>query len=237
MSQKKEFDDIFDDDFEVTYEEDPVYDEDDFDNGKFYETDDSDEDDSEENYFEEEYPGDEYPDEGAENEYDDAIYSPSDRKRKKRHPSEEEPEYETGKRSDPRSRKRSGVPLAAPIKKGGKALSRLTGFLLQQPHSHSQELCPGELSAGVKRTISNTVDQPGFLHFTDRAIGPVGIWNVPERCGRGRRQQRQGGRDGYHEAQRPTNQHSHRRCSGTTAKNTRSSLPQLIRLWRCPMGQ
>ena len=66
MSQKKEFDDIFDDDF---------------DNGKFYETDDSDEDDSEENYFEEEYPGDEYPDEGAENEYDDAIYSPSDRKR------------------------------------------------------------------------------------------------------------------------------------------------------------
>ena len=25
MSQKKEFDDIFDDDFEVTYEEDPVY--------------------------------------------------------------------------------------------------------------------------------------------------------------------------------------------------------------------
>ena len=35
MSQKKEFDDIFDDDFEVTYEEDPVYDEDDFDNGKF----------------------------------------------------------------------------------------------------------------------------------------------------------------------------------------------------------
>ena len=40
MSQKKEFDDIFDDDFEVTYEEDPVYDEDDFDNGKFYETDD-----------------------------------------------------------------------------------------------------------------------------------------------------------------------------------------------------
>ena len=106
MSQKKEFDDIFDDDFEVTYEEDPVYDEDDFDNGKFYETDDSDEDDSEENYFEEEYPGDESPDEGAENEYDDAIYSPSDRKRKKRHPSEEEPEYETGKRNDPRSRKR-----------------------------------------------------------------------------------------------------------------------------------
>ena len=116
MSPKNDFSDIFDDDFEVTYEEDPVYDE----------------DDSEENYFEEEYPGDEYPDEGAENEYDDAIYSPSDRKRKKRHPSEEEPEYETGKRNDPRSRKRSGVPLAAPIKKGGKALSRLTGFLLQQ---------------------------------------------------------------------------------------------------------
>ena len=78
MSQKKEFDDIFDDDFEVTYEEDPVYDEDDFDNGKFYETDDSDEDDSEENYFEEEYPGDEYPDEGAENEYDDAIALPTE---------------------------------------------------------------------------------------------------------------------------------------------------------------
>ncbi len=70
--------------------------------------------------FEEEYPGYEYPDEGAENEYDDAIYSPSDRKRKKRHPSKEEPEYETGKRSDPRSRKRSGVPLAAPIKRVGK---------------------------------------------------------------------------------------------------------------------
>ena len=125
----------------------------------------------------------------------------------------------------------------SPIVAGRSRSRMLAGFLLQQPHSHSQELCPGELSAGVKRTISNTVDQPGFLHFTDRAIGPVGIWNVPERCGRGRRQQRQGGRDGYHEAQRPTNQHSHRRCSGTTAKNTRSSLPQLIRLWRCPMGQ
>ena len=34
MSQKKEFDDIFDDDFEVTYEEDPVYDEDDFENNQ-----------------------------------------------------------------------------------------------------------------------------------------------------------------------------------------------------------
>ncbi len=30
MSQKNDFHDIFDDDFEVTYEEDPVYDEDDF---------------------------------------------------------------------------------------------------------------------------------------------------------------------------------------------------------------
>lgn len=130
MSQKKEFDDIFDDifddDFEVTYEEDPVYDEDDFDNDKFYEN-----DDSEGNYFEEEYPDDEYPDDDTENEYDDDIYNPSVRKRKKRRPSEK-PEYGSGKRSDPRSRKRGGVPLAAPIKKGGKALSRLTGFLLQQ---------------------------------------------------------------------------------------------------------
>lgn len=116
MSQRKELDDIFDDDFEVTYEEDPVYDE----------------NDSEGNYFEKEYADDEYPDEGAENEYDKDIYNSSGKKRKKRHSSEEEPEYETGKRSDPRSRKRSGVPLAAPIKKGGKALSRLTGFLLQQ---------------------------------------------------------------------------------------------------------
>ena len=132
MSQKNEFDDIFDDDFEVTYEEEPVYDEDDFENDGFYETEDFNEKDSEGNYFEEKYPDEEDPDEDTKNEYDDAIYSPSGRKRKKQHPSEEEPEYETGKRNDPRSRKRSGVPLAAPIKKGGKALSRLTGVLLQQ---------------------------------------------------------------------------------------------------------
>nr|WP_296064328.1 hypothetical protein [uncultured Mediterraneibacter sp.] len=132
MSQKKEFDDIFDDDFEVTYEEEPVYDEDDFENDGFYETEDFNEKDSEGNYFEEKYPDEEDPDEDTENEYDDAIYSPSGRKRKKRHSSEGEPEYESREKSDPRSRKRGGVPLAAPIKKGGKALSRLTGFLLQQ---------------------------------------------------------------------------------------------------------
>lgn len=132
MSQKKEFDDIFDDDFEVTYEEEPVYDEDDFENDGFYETEDFNEKDSEGNYFEEKYPDEEDPDEDTENEYDDAIYSPSNRKRKKRHSSEGEPEYESREKSDPRSRKKGGVPLAAPIKKGGKALSRLTGFLLQQ---------------------------------------------------------------------------------------------------------
>lgn len=132
MSQKKEFDDIFDDDFEVTYEEEPVYDEDDFENDGFYETEDFNEKDSEGNYFEEKYPDEEDPDEDTENEYDDAIYSPSGRKRKKRHSSEGEPEYESREKSDPRSRKRGGVPLAAPIKKGGKALSRLTGCLLQQ---------------------------------------------------------------------------------------------------------
>lgn len=132
MSQRKKLDDIFDDDFEVTYEEEPVYDEDDFENDGFYETEDFNEKDSEGNYFEEKCPDEEDPDEDTENEYDDAIYSPSGRKRKKRHSSEGEPEYESRKKSDPRSRKRGGVPLAAPIKKGGKALSRLTGFLLQQ---------------------------------------------------------------------------------------------------------
>lgn len=132
MSQRKELDDIFDDDFEVTYEEEPVYDEDDFENDGFYETEDFNEKDSAGNYFEEKYPDEEDPDEDTENEYDDAIYSPSGRKRKKRHSSEGEPEYESREKSDPRSRKRGGVPLAAPIKKGGKALSRLTGFLLQQ---------------------------------------------------------------------------------------------------------
>ena len=132
MSQRKELDDIFDDDFEVTYEEEPVYDEDDFENDGFYETEDFNEKDSEGNYFEEKCPDEEDPDEDTENEYDNAIYSPSGRKRKKRHSSEGEPEYESREKSDPRSRKRGGVPLAAPIKKGGKALSRLTGFLLQQ---------------------------------------------------------------------------------------------------------
>ena len=86
-------------------------------------------DDSEENYFEEEYPGDEYLTKVQKMNMT-MLSSPSDRKRKKRHPSEE-PEYETGKRSDPRSRKRSGVLLQSD-KKGWKALSRLTGFLLQQ---------------------------------------------------------------------------------------------------------
>ena len=47
MSQRKELDDIFDDDFEVTYEEESDNDEDDFENDGFYETEDFNEKDSE----------------------------------------------------------------------------------------------------------------------------------------------------------------------------------------------
>ncbi len=63
-------------------------------NGKFYETDDSDEDDSEENYFEDsEYPGDEYFLTKVQkmNMTMLSTEDDSDRKTSKRHPSEEEP--------------------------------------------------------------------------------------------------------------------------------------------------
>ena len=113
MSPKNDFSDIFDDDFEVTYEEDPVYDEDDFDNGKFYET-----DDSEDDYYEDDYNTSNRRS-NRNNPYNDSYNNPyNDR------------DYD--RRSSGRKRSGGGVKLAAPIKKGGKALSRLTSTLLQQ---------------------------------------------------------------------------------------------------------
>lgn len=128
MSPKKEFSDLFDENFEVTYEEDPgvtldisqdrnhsrkpssrnrrrdVFEEaDDYEND--YDNDDSDD-------YDDAYDG---PDD-----YDDA-YDSRDYDR----------DNARG-RSRRSSRSRGGVPLAAPIKKGGKALSRITGILLRQ---------------------------------------------------------------------------------------------------------
>lgn len=131
MSPKKEFSDLFDENFEVTYEEDPGVTLDisqDRARGRkssfsrnrrrdaFEEEDDyaDDYDDDYSDDYDDAYDdSDDYDDE-----YDSHDYDPDDDKGRRR--------SSGGRRS------RGGVPLAAPIKKGGKALSRITGILLRQ---------------------------------------------------------------------------------------------------------
>ena len=147
MSQKKDFSDIFDDDFEVTYEEDPEV---------FFESSgdtkpvnrqaagsDTMELDEDEN-FEEVLPEyeDEYDDYDDYEDYETDDYEPGDRRggnrrsrsdsynSRRNDPYDDDRDYD--RRSSRRKRSGGGVKLAAPIKKGGKALSRLTSALLQQ---------------------------------------------------------------------------------------------------------
>lgn len=113
MSENPRFEDYFDDDFEVKYEDDY----DDKRNGHSDPYNYDEEDDT--NYFEEDFLDDEddseddFDEENDEEHYIDDEYVDYDRSKKKR-------------------RKRSSkVPLAAPIRKGGRILSRISASLVR----------------------------------------------------------------------------------------------------------
>ena len=128
MSDKKEFSDIFDDDFEVTYEDDSgiTFDITDasrtYERGKPREMTGSDFDtDYDDDYYEDDI--DDYYDE------DDSHKSTYDERRhRKNDRSDREP---SSGRSSSRRKKSRGVPLAAPIRKGGRTLSRLAAALVR----------------------------------------------------------------------------------------------------------
>lgn len=114
MNPKKDFSDIFDDDFEVTYDENldisPEYSQDPdhkscsadntFETGQNYDDD----------YDAYTYQDDDY----ADDEYTDDDYDRPERKKR------------SGRR------RRSGVHLAAPIQQGGRTLSRISGVIIRQ---------------------------------------------------------------------------------------------------------
>ena len=128
MSDKKEFSDIFDDDFEVTYEDDSGITLDitdasrTYERGKPKEMTGSDFDtDYDDDYYEDDI--DDYYDE------DDSHKSTYDERRhRKNDRSDREP---SSGRSSFRRKKSRGVPLAAPIRKGGRTLSRLAAALVR----------------------------------------------------------------------------------------------------------
>lgn len=135
MSPKNDFSDIFDDDFEVTYEEDPEI--------NFHTSEDTEQinrddlNDSDDRQFEEVLPeyDDDYEDDDTdyEDDYYEDDYNTSNRRSNRNAPYDDPYNNRNyDRRSFGRKRSSGGVKLAAPIKKGGKALSRLTSTLLQQ---------------------------------------------------------------------------------------------------------
>ena len=115
-SSKNDYSDLFDDDFEVTYEEDPGLTLDMYSSARKKKTahtalEDTDPD---MDFEDDSYDDFEDVDEDSDYDYDD--------------------DDEAGSRDSGRRRRKSrgGVPLAAPIQKGGKLLSRLSGALLRQ---------------------------------------------------------------------------------------------------------
>lgn len=135
MSPKNDFSDIFDDDFEVTYEEDPEI--------NFHTSEDTEQinrddlNDSDDRQFEEVLPeyDEDYEDDDTdyEDDYYEDDYNTSNRRSNRNAPYDDPYNNRNyDRRSFGRKRSGGGVKLAAPIKKGGKALSRLTSTLLQQ---------------------------------------------------------------------------------------------------------
>lgn len=130
MNEKKEFSDIFDDDFEVTYEDDSGMTIDMSESRKQPDTnrphwktaadyeDDFAAADDDDYVYSDEYENDD--------EYEDAYDSRTGRKRRSTD-RENEPE----KQRSSRQRKSRGVPLAAPIRKGGRTLSRLAAAVVR----------------------------------------------------------------------------------------------------------
>ena len=131
MKSNKDFPDIFDQDFEVTYEEDPEMNLEGSRQEDKIQFEDIDDD-----YRTDEtsvFPGydDDMPDEDL---YEDDYGSSYDKRHKKGSESSYNNSYDDGddRAAGSRRRRRGGVPLAAPIKKGGKLLSRLTSALIRQ---------------------------------------------------------------------------------------------------------
>ena len=130
MSPKNDFSDIFDDDFEVTYEEDPEI--------NFHTSEDTKQinrpDSNTETIV---MNADDYRDNFNDSDDSQFDYNTSNRRSNRNNPyndSYNNPynDRDYDRRSSGRKRSGGGVKLAAPIKKGGKALSRLTSTLLQQ---------------------------------------------------------------------------------------------------------
>lgn len=131
MNDKKEFSDIFDDDFEVTYEDDTGMTVDmsesrrQPDNSRLHRKTAADYEDDfaaadDDDYY---YSNGEYDDDDA---YEDDYDSRAGRKRRSAD-REQEPEA----RRSSRRKKGRGVPLAAPIRKGGRTLSRLAAAVVR----------------------------------------------------------------------------------------------------------
>ena len=130
--QTNEFDSYFDDDFEVVYEDledlgsylsedssDNNNDYDDYDgydgDTDYYDYDDYDDDDDDD-YYDDDYYDDDYEDEYYESDDENSDYDhtdPDDRTKKKKR------------------RKNSKIPLAAPIRKGGRILSNISASLIR----------------------------------------------------------------------------------------------------------
>ena len=110
--KKKEFSDYFDDDFEVTYDGD-----DDFSDSRGYEDvdyDDTDYNDTDPDYDDSDFDDSDYDDTGHDNNRRSSRENSPDRQRTTR-----------------RRKSRRGVPLAAPIRRGGRTLSRLASALVR----------------------------------------------------------------------------------------------------------
>lgn len=133
-SSKDNYSDLFDDDFEVTYEEDPGLTLDMYSNARKTRT--------ARTAFEDTDPDMAYADDGLDDfedidedgdyEYEDDY---EDRRRRRDRDDDYYDEAEEDDRGAGRQRRRrsgGGVPLAAPIRKGGRLLSRLSSALLRQ---------------------------------------------------------------------------------------------------------
>lgn len=122
MAYKKEITDVFGDDFEVTYEEEPnaFYNTSAYAKDRYKGTYDEEYEDYEEDYVDEDLGhGYDYEDEDYRQSYD---YDEED--------DFADDDYRSSRRGSSRKKSR-GVPLAAPIRKGGRALSRATAALVR----------------------------------------------------------------------------------------------------------
>ena len=132
-SSKNDYSDLFDDDFEVTYEEDPGLKLDMYSSARKKKTAHSDlqDADSDMDFDDDGFADFEDVDEDEEYDYEDEEedYDRRRRRRGRNGYDDEDSSRDSGRR---RRKSRGGVPLAAPIQKGGKLLSRLSSALLRQ---------------------------------------------------------------------------------------------------------